>query len=47
MQCDIGIEIDTDDEILVHHHPLDGNELEQRPGDSVGQRSLACCTQWD
>ena len=24
--------------------PLSGHELEQTPGDSEGQRSLACCS---
>ena len=26
------------------HHWLNGHELEQTPGDSEGQRSLACCS---
>ena len=26
------------------HHQLDGHELEQAPGDSEGQGSLACCS---
>ena len=25
------------------HHRLNGHEFEQTPGDSEGQRSLACC----
>ena len=27
-------------------HPLNGHEFEQTPGDSKGQGSLACCSQW-
>ena len=26
---------------------LDGHESEQTPGDSEGQRTLACCGSWD
>ena len=26
------------------HHRLNGHEFEQAPGDSEGQRSLACCS---
>ena len=29
------------------HHWLNGNEFEQTPGDSKGQRILACCIPWD
>ena len=28
------------------HHRLNGHEFEQTPGDSGGQRSLACCSPW-
>ena len=28
------------------HHQLDGQEFEQAPGDSEGQRSLACYSPW-
>ena len=28
------------------HHLLTGHEFEQTPGDSEGQRSLACCSPW-
>ena len=28
------------------HHQLNGHESEQTPGDSGGQRSLACCNLW-
>ena len=29
------------------HHQLNGYEFEQTPGDSGGQRSLACYSPWD
>jgi len=29
------------------HHQLNGHEFEQTQGDSEGQRSLACYSQWD
>ena len=29
------------------HHPLNGHEFEQAPGDGEGQGSLACCGPWD
>ena len=32
----------TEDEMVEWHHQLDGHELEQTPGDSEGQGSLAC-----
>ena len=28
------------------HHPLNGHEFEQTPGDSEGQGSLAYCNPW-
>ena len=28
------------------HHWLNGHEIEQTPGDSEGQESLACCSPW-
>ena len=28
------------------HHPLDGREFEQAPGDGEGQGSLAHCSPW-
>ena len=37
----------TKDEMVGWHHQLHGHELEQTPGDSEGQRSLACCSPWD
>ena len=27
-------------------HRLNGHEFEQTPGDSEGQGSLVCCSQW-
>ena len=33
----------TEDEMVGWHHRLNGLEFEQIPGDSEGQRSLACC----
>ena len=32
----------TEDEMVGWHHQLNG----QTPGDSEGQRSLACCSPW-
>ena len=34
----------TEDEMVGWHHPLNGHEFEQAPGD--GQGSLACCSPW-
>ena len=34
------------DEMVGWHHWLNGHEFEQAPGDSEGQRSLACCSSW-
>ena len=28
------------------HHQFNGNEFEQTPGDSEGQRSLTCSSPW-
>ena len=39
-------EEETEDEMLGWHHLLNGHEFEQTLGDSVGQRSLACCSSW-
>ena len=36
----------TEDEMVGWHHRLDGHEFERTPGDSEGQRSLACCSPW-
>ena len=33
-------------EIVGWHHPLNGHEFEQTPGDRKGQGSLACCSPW-
>ena len=32
--------------MVRYHHQLNGYEFEQTPGDSEGQRSLACCSPW-
>ena len=32
------------DEMVVWHYQLSGHESEQTPGESEGQRSLACCS---
>jgi len=36
----------TEDEMVGWHHRLNEHELEQTPGDSEGQGSLASCSQW-
>ena len=36
----------TENEMDGWHHRLNGHECEQIPGDSEGQRSLACCSPW-
>ena len=36
----------TENEMVGWHHQLNGHESEQTPGDSRGQRSLACCSPW-
>ena len=36
----------TEDEMVGWHHQLNGHEFEQVPGDSEGQRFLACCSAW-
>ena len=33
-------------EMVGWHHRLNGRKLEQAPGDSKGQGSLVCCSQW-
>ena len=33
-------------EMVGWHHPLNGHEFEQTPGDSEGEGSLACCSLW-
>ena len=37
----------TENEMVGWLHWLNGHEFEQTPGDSEGQRSLACCSSWD
>ena len=36
----------TEDEMVGWHYQLNGHESEQTPGDSEGQGSLACFSQW-
>ena len=36
----------TEDEAVGWHHWFNGHKFEQTPGDSEGQRSLACCSPW-
>ena len=36
----------AEDKMVREHHWLKGLELEQTPGESGGQRSLACCSPW-
>ena len=36
----------AEDETAGWHHWLNRHEFEQTPGDSEGQRSLACCSAW-
>ena len=36
----------AEDEMVGWYHRLKGHELEQTPGDSEGQGSLACCSPW-
>ena len=34
----------TEDEMVGWHHPLDGHEFEQAPGDDEGEGGLVCCS---
>ena len=36
----------TEDKMVGWHHPLNGHECEQAPGDCERQGSLACCSPW-
>ena len=36
----------TEDAMVGWHHGLNGHEFEQTSGDSKGQGSLVCCSQW-
>ena len=36
----------TENEMVGWYHQLHGPKFEQTPGDSEGQRSLACCSPW-
>ena len=35
-----------DGKMVGWHHQINGHEVEQTPGDSEGQGSLACCSSW-
>ena len=37
---------ETENEMVGWHHPLNGHESEQSPGDDEGQGNLACCSPW-
>ena len=37
----------TEDDMIVWHHQLNGNEFEQATGDGEGQESLVCNSPWD
>ena len=36
----------TEDDMVGWHHPLNGHEFEQAPGDGEGQGCLVCCSPW-
>ena len=36
----------VEDGVVGEHHRLSGHESQQTPGESEGQRSLACCSPW-
>ena len=36
----------TEDEMIGWHHQLNGQEFDQTPGDSEGQRLLVYCSPW-
>ena len=36
----------AEDEVVEWHLRLSGYQFEQAPGDSEGQRTLACCSPW-
>ena len=36
----------TEDDMVGWHHPLNGHEFEQAPGDGEGQGGLVCCSPW-
>ena len=35
-----------DGKMVGWYHQINGHEVEQTPGDSEGQGSLACCSSW-
>ena len=45
-KIEAGREGTTEDEMVRRHHQLNGHEFGQTPGDSGGQRSLACSSPW-
>ena len=36
----------AEDEMVGWHHQFHAHEFKQTPGDSEGQKSLACCSPW-
>ena len=36
----------TEDEMVGRHHPPNGHEFEQNPGDSVGQGNFGAAVDW-
>ena len=42
----MGGEGTAEDEMAGWHHPLNGHEIEQAPGDGEGQGGLALCSPW-
>ena len=36
----------SEDEMVVWHHGLNGDEFEYTPGVGDGQGGLACCSPW-
>ena len=41
---DIQMTPHSEDEMVGWHHRLNGREVEEAPGGSDGQRSMACCS---
>ena len=37
----------TEDEMVGWHHRHNGHEFKQTSGDTEGQGTLVCCSQWD
>ena len=36
----------AEDDMVRYNHRFNEHEFEQTPGDSGGQRNLACCSPW-